>query len=84
MIWSLFPEKIRETFKIPKLFSFSLFDDSDNGRMFKFIICGVILLLLSLGGLGCVAIVTSLGGGSAGPAAPTTPASVPTPNIRMR
>lgn len=82
MLWLLFGGKFRKTLETPKLFD--IFPESDNSKMFKFITCGIIFLLLSLGGLGCVGTIATIGGGFAEPAAPTTPASVPTPNIRTR
>ncbi len=58
MIWLLFTNKIRKAFKIPKLFT--VFKDDDNGKMFKFITCGIVFLLMMLSGLGCVALLTNI------------------------
>lgn len=56
MIWLLFTGKIREAFKIPKLFK--VFDDSDNGKMFKFMTCSFVFLLMMLAGLVGAALIT--------------------------
>jgi hypothetical protein len=78
MIWLIFTNKIREAFKIPKLFT--VFKDDDNGKMFKFLTCSIIFLFMMLGGLGCAALVTNITPGitdvikqAAAPPAPTSP-----------